>query len=241
MAGLLDGQVAIITGAGQGLGKAIALELTQEGAAVVLLEINPNTLQQTQSEIAAMNQEARIYPLDITDYSAYAQVKMSSHGRARLTFWSTMQPSRSLARFWMTRYKTGASRWRLILKHSIWAASWSRRTWSSAAMAGSSTSRPSRGLSPAVTLALTTLPKAASSRIQNLWRWNWVNTIFWSMLSRPALCVLLCLCEMARMRLFRQNLSNGMSSGVKFLCAGRPIPKIFRERWYSWRRATAAI
>ncbi|KAB2905460.1 MAG: SDR family oxidoreductase [Anaerolineae bacterium] len=70
--GLLDKQVAIVTGAGQGLGKTIALEFAQEGAAVALLEINAETVKAVEAEIRASGGEARAYPLDITDYDAYA-------------------------------------------------------------------------------------------------------------------------------------------------------------------------
>ena len=38
--GLLDGRVSIVTGAGQGLGKAIALEMSREGAVLALVERN---------------------------------------------------------------------------------------------------------------------------------------------------------------------------------------------------------
>jgi 3-oxoacyl-[acyl-carrier protein] reductase len=72
--GLLDGQVAIITGAGQGLGKAIALEFAREGSAVALLELNPQTVESVRAEIAANGGDVRAYALDITDYAAYAKV-----------------------------------------------------------------------------------------------------------------------------------------------------------------------
>ncbi len=72
--GLLDGQVAIVTGAGQGLGATIAREFAHEGAAVALLERNPQTLEETRAQIEAAGGEAKAFPLDITDYDAYAQV-----------------------------------------------------------------------------------------------------------------------------------------------------------------------
>ncbi len=72
--GLLDGQVAIVTGAGQGLGEAIALEFAREGAAVALLERNPETVEATRAKIEAAGGEAKAFALDITDYEAYAQV-----------------------------------------------------------------------------------------------------------------------------------------------------------------------
>lgn len=72
--GLLDNQVAIITGAGQGLGRAVALEFASEGAAVALLDINRETVEAVRQEIIASGGEARAYPLDITDYDAYGRV-----------------------------------------------------------------------------------------------------------------------------------------------------------------------
>lgn len=72
--GLLDGQVAIVTGAGQGLGLTIAKEFAQEGAAVALLERNPESLEETRAAIEAAGGEAFAYQLDITDYESYAKV-----------------------------------------------------------------------------------------------------------------------------------------------------------------------
>lgn len=71
--GLLAGQVCIVTGAGQGLGRAIALEMAGEGAEVALLERNPATLQAVAAEIAAAGGAAFPYALDITDYDAYGK------------------------------------------------------------------------------------------------------------------------------------------------------------------------
>ena len=71
---LLTDQVCIVTGAGQGLGRAIALEMADEGATVALLERNPVTVKQVAAEIAAKGGAAAPYELDITDYDAYGAV-----------------------------------------------------------------------------------------------------------------------------------------------------------------------
>jgi len=47
----LDGQVAIITGGAQGIGRAIAEALAKEGAKVVISDINIETAQKTAGEI----------------------------------------------------------------------------------------------------------------------------------------------------------------------------------------------
>jgi 3-oxoacyl-[acyl-carrier protein] reductase len=71
-AGLLAGRVAVITGAGQGLGRVIALEYAQEGAVVALVERSPETAEETRALIAADGGTAVAYPLDVTDHTAYA-------------------------------------------------------------------------------------------------------------------------------------------------------------------------
>ena len=45
----LDGQVAIVTGAGQGMGRAIALRLAGEGATVTVADINLETASQVRT------------------------------------------------------------------------------------------------------------------------------------------------------------------------------------------------
>lgn len=65
---LLKDQVALITGAGQGIGRAIALEYAAEGAHVALFDQSGETL----SHVAAEMGDAPKLPVvvDITDYTA---------------------------------------------------------------------------------------------------------------------------------------------------------------------------
>jgi 3-oxoacyl-[acyl-carrier protein] reductase len=71
--GLLTDQVCVVTGAGQGLGRAIALEMAQEGARLVLLERNRETLHGVAAEIAELGGTSLAFPLDVTDYGAYGR------------------------------------------------------------------------------------------------------------------------------------------------------------------------
>src|SRR5688572_16620939 len=64
----------MVTGAGQGLGRAVALEMAAEGASVALLEVNPATLGAVSAEIVASGGIAKAYQLDVTDYDAYRNV-----------------------------------------------------------------------------------------------------------------------------------------------------------------------
>lgn len=56
--GKLDNKVAIVTGAGQGIGRAIATELVREGAAIVITEINEETCHKATEGIRALGARA---------------------------------------------------------------------------------------------------------------------------------------------------------------------------------------
>jgi 3-oxoacyl-[acyl-carrier protein] reductase len=49
--GRLDGKVAVVTGAGRGIGRATALRLASEGAAVVVNDVDPDPAEETAQDI----------------------------------------------------------------------------------------------------------------------------------------------------------------------------------------------
>jgi len=69
---VLDGQVAWITGAGSGIGRAGALELAAAGARVALSGRRAEQLEQVAAEIAASGGKAEMFALDVADRSAVA-------------------------------------------------------------------------------------------------------------------------------------------------------------------------
>ena len=68
--GRLDGKVALITGAGRGVGRGIALALAREGADIALAEIDPETAARTTAEIEALGRRAVCVVCDIGSRAA---------------------------------------------------------------------------------------------------------------------------------------------------------------------------
>ena len=66
MPDLLTSRIAAITGAGSGIGRAIALAYGREGAQVVALDINGEAAVETAKQIAAAGGKAKSFTLDVT-------------------------------------------------------------------------------------------------------------------------------------------------------------------------------
>src|SRR5688572_5594508 len=74
--GQLDGQVAIVTGAGTGIGRSTALALAKEGAAVVVAARTVGDLESLAQEIEAAGGKALAVPTDVSvEEQAEALVK----------------------------------------------------------------------------------------------------------------------------------------------------------------------
>lgn len=63
----LSGKTAIVTGAARGLGKAIAIRLAKEGAAVVVADLNLEGCNKTVSEIELLNGQALAVSCNVAD------------------------------------------------------------------------------------------------------------------------------------------------------------------------------
>jgi len=70
MPALLKNHIAVVTGAGSGIGRAIAVGYAHEGAQVVVLDINGETAAKTAADIRAGSGKAQHFTLDVTDRAA---------------------------------------------------------------------------------------------------------------------------------------------------------------------------
>jgi NAD(P)-dependent dehydrogenase (short-subunit alcohol dehydrogenase family) len=68
----LQGQVAIVTGAGRGIGRATALELARMGADIVVAELDRVGADGTAAEVKGLGRRALVVPTDVTSRAALA-------------------------------------------------------------------------------------------------------------------------------------------------------------------------
>jgi 3-oxoacyl-[acyl-carrier protein] reductase len=66
----LQGRIALVTGAAQGIGRAIALELAQAGAILALADINEAKLADVAAEIEALGGTAAAFRLDVSSHES---------------------------------------------------------------------------------------------------------------------------------------------------------------------------
>ena len=64
-----EGQAALITGAGRGIGKTIALKLAVSGADTILVDMSPE-MDDVRKEIEGMNRKCLTFQVDVTDLEA---------------------------------------------------------------------------------------------------------------------------------------------------------------------------
>ncbi len=79
---LMDGRIALVTGASRGIGRACALELSRQGARVIALARTQGALEDLDDEIVSLTgQDATLVPLDLTKYKDIEKLGVSIYER----------------------------------------------------------------------------------------------------------------------------------------------------------------
>ena len=89
MAGQLEGKVALVTGAGSGIGRASALAFVREGARVVVVDVNVEGGEGTMDLIEEAGGQAAFVKADVsiaTDVAAMVEQTVTTYGRLDCAF-----------------------------------------------------------------------------------------------------------------------------------------------------------
>jgi NAD(P)-dependent dehydrogenase (short-subunit alcohol dehydrogenase family) len=82
-----EGRVAAVTGAGSGIGRAVATELARRGSEVALCDIDEAGMAETAARIQATGTRASTQPVDVADRQAvedWADKVVADHGKVNV-------------------------------------------------------------------------------------------------------------------------------------------------------------
>ena len=78
-----EGKVAVVTGAGSGIGRELSIGLARRGARLAISDVDEEGLNRTVERVAALNAKAHVQVLDVSDRSAvqaYASSVVAHYG-----------------------------------------------------------------------------------------------------------------------------------------------------------------
>ncbi len=63
----IEGKVALVTGGGQGIGRAIALRLARDGANIAIVDLNEDRMNAVADEVRKIGRQATTFKTDVSD------------------------------------------------------------------------------------------------------------------------------------------------------------------------------
>jgi len=69
----LEGKVAIVTGGGQGIGQGIVHCLAEEGADIVVIDINGDNARKVADEVKGLGRKSLALEVDLTDSKQFTR------------------------------------------------------------------------------------------------------------------------------------------------------------------------
>ena len=75
-----EGKVAMITGASVGIGRATAIEMAKNGASLILLDVNADTLESLKKELSVYTDKVSVFVCDISDEAKVREIVNAALG-----------------------------------------------------------------------------------------------------------------------------------------------------------------
>lgn len=111
------GKTALVTGAGVGIGRAVALKLAQHGAKLVLVDINAEKLESVRQEALAFTAEVETFVCDVSDEARVNEV--CAQALERFGCIDILVNNAAIWRAWKLFVETDAQEWQQFLNINV--------------------------------------------------------------------------------------------------------------------------